>query len=90
MSVHVCHASYNGKDEYHIRYPGWTEKDAQRMADQINSGALYLRELREGEVMAAYMEFDRTASKSWTNAEYLVQFGIFISNRTIKMNNERR
>ena len=38
--------------------------------------------LREGEVMGAYMDFDRTADRAWTNAEYLVRFGLHISKLT--------
>ena len=40
------------------------------------------RVLREGEVMGAYMDFDRTASREWSSAEYLTRFGLFISERT--------
>jgi len=38
--------------------------------------------LREGQVMGAYMDFDRTADPTWTPAEYLVRFGMFISTKT--------
>ena len=42
------------------------------------------RPLREGEVMGAYIDFDRnTANKSWSNAEYLIRFGLFVSERTV-------
>jgi hypothetical protein len=40
--------------------------------------------LREGQVMNAYMQFDRTADKSWTPAEYLVRYGMYISELTVK------
>lgn len=43
----------------------------------------FARVLREGEVMGAYMEFDRKANKAWTPAEYLVKFGLHISECTI-------
>jgi hypothetical protein len=45
-----------------------------------------MRPLREGEVMGAYMEFDRKADKSWTPAEYLVWFGLYVSERTVAAN----
>ena len=42
------------------------------------------RPLREGEVMGAYMDFDHNiANKSWSNAEYLIRFGLFISECTV-------
>jgi hypothetical protein len=41
MSVHVCECKTAGKpDEYHIRYPGWTQGQAQDVADRINAGLL--------------------------------------------------
>ena len=40
MSVHVCAVAYNGKQEYHIRYPGWSRDNAQALADKINGGYL--------------------------------------------------
>ena len=47
-----------------------------------------VRPLREGEVMGAYMEFDRTADRSWTPAEYLVRYGLYVSQRTVDANEE--
>jgi len=41
-----------------------------------------IRALREGEIMGAYVDFDRTANKSWAPAEYLVKFGLHISECT--------
>lgn len=46
------------------------------------------RAMREGEVMGAYMDFDRTADKTWSAAEYLVRFGLFISERTAALGAE--
>ena len=40
MSVHVCKCEHNGRTEFHLRYPGLTEKQAQDIADKINSGML--------------------------------------------------
>ncbi len=40
MSIHVCKCDRNGREEYHLRYPGWTEEDAQDLADKINAGWL--------------------------------------------------
>ena len=37
MSIHVCKCSHNGRDEYHLRYPGMTEKEALELADKINT-----------------------------------------------------
>lgn len=45
-----------------------------------------IRPLRDGEVMAVYMEFDRNSDKTWSTAEYLLQFGAAISNATVKAN----
>lgn len=47
-----------------------------------------VRPLREGGVMGAYMEFDRTADRAWTPAEYLVRFGLYVSQRTVDANAE--
>ena len=38
MSVHVCKCTHNGRDEWHLRYPGMSEEAAQRLADKINAG----------------------------------------------------
>lgn len=40
MSMHVCTCSYVGKIEYHIRYPGLTEREAQEIANALNSDAI--------------------------------------------------
>ena len=36
MSIHVCKCIHNGKEEYHLRYPGMTEKEALELASTIN------------------------------------------------------
>lgn len=38
MSFHVCKCEHKGRDEWHIRYPGMTEREVQSLADEINSG----------------------------------------------------
>lgn len=38
MSIHVCKCSHAGRDEWHLRYPGMRQDEAQWIADQINSG----------------------------------------------------
>ena len=40
MSIHVCKCTHNGREEYHLRYPGMTEAAAQELADRINGGGL--------------------------------------------------
>lgn len=40
MSIHVCKCLHNGREEYHLRYPGMTEVAAQELADKINGGLL--------------------------------------------------
>ena len=40
MSIHVCKCTHNGREEYHLRYPGMTEAEAQELADRINAGWL--------------------------------------------------
>lgn len=40
MSIHVCKCTHNGREEWHLRYPGLSQEDAQRLADRINGGAL--------------------------------------------------
>lgn len=40
MSIHVCRSEYNGRMEFHLRYPGLTQKAAQGIADKINAGRL--------------------------------------------------
>lgn len=44
------------------------------------------RALREGEVMNAYLEFDRGADRNWTNAEYILKFGEAVSAATAVAN----
>lgn len=41
MSVHVCECEHNGRTEYHLRYPGMTQAEAQNWADKINGGSPY-------------------------------------------------
>lgn len=41
MSVHVCKCEHNGRTEYHLRYPGMTQSEAQNWADKINGGEPY-------------------------------------------------
>jgi len=36
MSIHICKCIHNGKEEYHLRYPGMTEKEALELASAIN------------------------------------------------------
>lgn len=38
MSIHVCECARDGKHEWHLRYPGMTEAEAQALADKINGG----------------------------------------------------
>ena len=42
MSVHIKEMKNesNGRMEWVIRYPGWTQQDAQLVADAINGGAI--------------------------------------------------
>ena len=48
MSIHVCKCAHNGREEYHLRYPGMTEAAAQELADEINGGALsYAKRYKE-------------------------------------------
>ena len=62
------------------------QKNAPRTAPEQAAGR-GCRPLREGEVMGAYIDFDRTADKSWSNAEYLTRFGLYISERTAAAEN---
>jgi hypothetical protein len=43
MSIHVCKCEHKGRTEYHLRYPGMTEDEAQEIADKINAGYLSRR-----------------------------------------------
>ena len=36
MSIHVCKCIHNGREEYHLRYPGMSERAAQELASTIN------------------------------------------------------
>lgn len=36
MSIHICKCIHNGKEEYHLRYPGMTENEALELASAIN------------------------------------------------------
>ena len=40
MSIHVCKCIHKGQEEFHLRYPGLSEAQAQSIADKINGGAL--------------------------------------------------
>lgn len=40
MSIHVCKCEHNGRTEFHLRYPGMTQDEAQTLADRINGGEL--------------------------------------------------
>lgn len=40
MSIHVCKCTHNGREEFHLRYPGMSEAAAQELADKINGGGL--------------------------------------------------
>jgi hypothetical protein len=40
MSIHVCKCVHNGREEFHLRYPGLSESEAQALADKINAGQL--------------------------------------------------
>lgn len=40
MSIHICKCEHNGRTEYHLRYPGMTQEEAQALADRINGGEL--------------------------------------------------
>jgi hypothetical protein len=44
VSIHVTSCTYKGKLEYHLRYPGMSEEEAQELANKINAGALDCRE----------------------------------------------
>ena len=48
MSIHVCKCTHNGREEYHLRYPGMTEAEAQELADRINGGCLRPPEKTKG------------------------------------------
>ncbi len=52
---------------------------ASLIATDKEGTASHLLPLREGEIMGAYMDFDRTADKSWNTVEYLTRFGAYIS-----------
>lgn len=41
MSIHVCKCAHKGREEFHLRYPGMRQSEAQALADKINGGALY-------------------------------------------------
>lgn len=43
MSIHVCESVYRGNAEFHLRYPGMTEQEAQNLADSINGGCVPVR-----------------------------------------------
>ena len=40
MSIHVCKCNHCAKDEYHLRYPGLSQEQAQSIANKINRGDL--------------------------------------------------
>ena len=44
MSIHVCKCEHKGVTEWHLRYPGMTQNEAQDVADKINAGALWIFE----------------------------------------------
>lgn len=38
MSIHVVSCLYKGRPEFHLRYPGLTDEQAQLLANKINAG----------------------------------------------------
>lgn len=54
------------------------ENDALRAAPAAPSV------LSEGKIMGLYMEFDRRADKNWHPADYLIKWGQFVSEATLK------
>lgn len=89
--VYPCGTAFVG--EYALTEPGVftivRHDELKALLDKARAAAepLEMRELREGEVIAAYMEFDRSADKSsWNNVEYLTQFGMFVSRQTKRTN----
>ena len=63
-----------------------TERNETAQPAPVGQVERGVRPLREGEVMGAYIDFDRTADKTWTPAEYLVAFGIHVSELTARVN----
>lgn len=60
MSIHVCKCVHNGREEYHLRYPGMDEAQAQALADKINGGYLekaFLKLLEEYEGVMEEFEY---------------------------------
>jgi hypothetical protein len=51
MSVHVCRCVHNGREEFHIRYPGMTERQALNLADDINGGKFAAPPVPESEAL---------------------------------------
>lgn len=47
MSIHACMCNRNGRTEWHLRYPGMTEREAQNLVDRINGSMLTVNTSRE-------------------------------------------
>lgn len=79
MSIHVCRCLHNGQVEYHLRYPGLSEKQAQAIASKINSGWLDRAEPRPHEakesnpqVQPPPTDAEATASRSGVGCDGLL------------------
>ena len=72
MSIHVCKCKHNGIEEYHLRYPGLSEDEAQNIADMINGGALSLYQNTKKEVSWKAERLEQwTQIASWIHDQIL-------------------
>jgi hypothetical protein len=74
MSIHVCKCVHNGREEFHLRYPGMSKEAAQNIADSINSGKLTQQEPVAWIEFEGYMDEDGLMSErkvlhTWDNGK---------------------
>ena len=84
MSIHVKACTHNGKEEYHLRYPGMSKEAAQEIADRINGGALCKRQMpltdkeKLDKIEAILFGIDKTENESeagWWETSTGAHFG---------------
>ena len=65
MSIHVVKCVHRGNVEYHLRYPGMTEEQAQAIADQINGGVL---DSKWGATACTAPELEDQSDNEWSRS----------------------
>lgn len=63
MSIHVCRCVHNGREEYHLRYPGITEREAQELAADINGNRRAFPDIDDATVEEMRVAYEGSQSR---------------------------